>query len=42
MDSEAIEREALGVPVMGGLLGHARDSVSEGGCNHWTYVSGLL
>lgn len=31
VDSEAIQREALGVQVMEGLLGHARDSVSGGG-----------
>lgn len=44
MDNEAIQREALGVQVMEGLLGHVRDSVSGGGCvcKHWTYASGLL
>lgn len=31
MDNEAIQREALGVQVMEGLLGHVRDSVSGGG-----------
>lgn len=31
VDSEAIQREALGVQVMEGLLGHVRDSVSGGG-----------